>query len=81
MIFVLTLFQGELVFARHPIGTKTLNVERDVRIEFDKVISFVKHAKHRGLYRAFLPQAISPLFPFSLSEKLEIITEWREYTL
>ena len=51
--------QGELLFVRHPIGTKTLNVEHNVRIDFDK--------------------AIGPLFPFSLSEKLEIITEWHPW--
>ena len=48
--------EGSLLFVRHPIGTKSLNVERSVRINHT--------------------DQISPLFPFSLKQKLEIITEF-----
>jgi hypothetical protein len=48
--------EGSLLFVRHPIGTKSLNVEKNVRIT------------HR--------EEIGPLFPFSLQQKLEIITEY-----
>ena len=50
--------EGNLVFARHPIGTKSTNIET-ARIDFQ--------------------QTIGPLFPFSLNEKLECITEWHPW--
>jgi hypothetical protein len=48
--------EGSLLFVRYPIGTKTLNVEKNVRINHT--------------------DEIGPLFPFSLKQKLQIITEY-----
>ena len=50
---------GALLFTRMPIGTKSLNVEKDVRIDHTSIIG--------------------PLFPFSLQQKLEIITEFHPW--
>lgn len=50
--------KGSLLFVRHPVGTKTTNVET-ARIDFNS--------------------EVGPLFPFTLNQKLEIITEFHPW--
>eukprot|EP00928_Gymnodinium_smaydae_P033096 TRINITY_DN23806_c0_g2_i1.p1 TRINITY_DN23806_c0_g2~~TRINITY_DN23806_c0_g2_i1.p1 ORF type:complete len:368 (-),score=31.66 TRINITY_DN23806_c0_g2_i1:94-1140(-) len=50
--------KSELLFVRHPVGTKSTTVEK-AQIDFGRVIG--------------------PLFPFTLEQKLEIITEFHPW--